>query len=195
MKFKKAQEYILSRLENELDSRLHYHNVLHTYDVLTSALRIAEGEGITDYEKNLLKTAAAYHDSGMLSTYAGHEKAATLITMDVLPGYDFSPEEITRINGMIMATKLPQNPTNLLEQIICDADLDYLGRDDFFMIAHGLQLEWNLLKVNTTTLTEWYKLQLSFVGNHHFWTKTAIATRREKKLENLAQIKEFCGKA
>ncbi len=191
MKYKKAQEYILSKLESDLDSNLYYHNISHTLDVMQSSMRIAEGEGIGDYEKQLLETAAAYHDCGMLNTYAGHEKASCLITEEILPTFDFSKKEIERINAMIMATRLPQKPLSHLEQIICDADLDYMGRDDFFMIAHSLQLEWNLLKVNMTTLTEWYKLQINFVGNHYFWTKTAIDTRRKKKLQNLEEIKEI----
>jgi hypothetical protein len=75
--------------------------------------------------------------------------------------------------------------------ILCDADLDYLGRDDFFMIAHRLQYEWNKLGVYPTTLRKWYELQLQFLDNHVYFTDAAKQTRNEYKAENVAQVKEL----
>jgi predicted metal-dependent HD superfamily phosphohydrolase len=127
----------------------------------------------------------------MLKTYIGHEFASTELTEEFLPGFGYSPSQIARINKMIMTTKLPQSATGKLEQILCDADLDYLGRDDFFMIAHRLKFEWVVQNFKPTTLQEWYLLQISFLTNHRYFTKSAIESREEKKQENLLQIKEI----
>ena len=92
---------------------------------------------------------------------------------------------------MIVTTKLPQSASTFLEKILCYADLDYLGREDFFMIAHQLKYEWNIMNIRHTTLREWYELQIIFLENHQFFTKSARKLREEKKAENLKQVKEL----
>ena len=192
MDFEGAKQFILDKLRKELKPTLYYHDISHTLDVYDSVKRIASLEKVNSTDLLLLKTAALFHDSGMLRTYTGHEEASCEIANKYLPGFGYSPEAIKLINKMIIATKLPQNASGHLEQIICDGDLDYLGRDDFFMISHRLKLEWNLQNFNPTTLREWYKLQINFLGNHKFFTKSAIQTREERKQKNLNEIKEIC---
>lgn len=192
MNFESAKKFILDKLKKELKPTLYYHDVSHTMDVYESTIRIAGLEKINGDDLLLLKTAAMYHDSGMLKTYVGHEEASCEIASEYLPGFGYNTDEITQINKMIMATKLPQNASDHLDQVICDADLDYLGREDFFMISHRLKLEWIIQDFNPTTLKEWYKLQVSFLGNHQFFTKSAKETRDAGKLINLNQIKEIC---
>jgi hypothetical protein len=92
---------------------------------------------------------------------------------------------------MIITTKLPQSANTYLDKILCDSDLDYLGREDFFMIAHQLQYEWNILNIRRTTLREWYELQIMFLGNHKFFTASAQRLRNVKKADNLNQVKEL----
>jgi predicted metal-dependent HD superfamily phosphohydrolase len=192
MNFEGAKQFILEKLKNELKPTLYYHDISHTIDVYQSTVRIAELEKVNSADYVLLKTAAMYHDCGMLTTYKGHEEASCVIAAEYLPDFGYTAQEIERVNKMIMATKLPQNASTHLEQIICDADLDYLGREDFFMISHRLKLEWNLQEFNVTTLKEWYKLQVSFLGSHQFFTQSAKETRDAGKLKNLNQIKEIC---
>jgi len=191
MDFTGAKEYILERIKLELDPRLEYHTIEHTLDVLNAAIIIAEKEGIGKYELELIKTGALFHDSGIIKTYIGHEHASIQIARDVLPKFDYTKEEIDRIAHMIMATQLPQDASSFLEQILCDADLDYLGRDDFFMVSLRLFQEWNVLGIKNLSLKEWYNLQVEFLSSHKYFTRCAIDMRRKKKLENLKQIKEL----
>jgi uncharacterized protein len=191
MDFTGAKEYILNRMRHELDPRLEYHSIEHTIDVLNSAIIIAQKEGIGQYELDLVKTGAVFHDSGIMNTYIGHEEASIKIAKEVLPKFDYTSEEIDRIAQMILTTQLPQNASTFLEQILCDADLDYLGRNDFFMISLRLFQEWNVLDIRKLSLKEWYDLQIEFLSSHRYFTKSAILTRREKKLQNLNQIKEL----
>jgi hypothetical protein len=127
----------------------------------------------------------------MLITYQGHEEASVKIIREILPGYNFSAKQITRIETMIRTTKIPQSADERLSMILCDADLDYLGREDYFMISHQLKYEWDVLGINPTTLVEWYQLQVSFLGNHHYFTKSAKETRQEKKASNLQQVHDI----
>ena len=188
MNFEGAKKFILNKLSRELDPRLAYHSIAHTLDVHDSAIRIAELERVPEYDIMLLRTAALYHDSGMLVTYRGHEEASVNIIKDVLPNYNFNTDEIDRIENMIQTTKIPQSAEEHLSMILCDADLDYLGRPDYFMISHQLKYEWDVLNFNPTTLIQWYELQISFLGKHQYFTTAAKTTREEMKLINLQQI-------
>lgn len=180
---------ILTQLEKELDPRLGYHNIHHTLDVLKQAVEIAKQEGINDeHDLLLLKIAAVFHDSGFLCTYKGHEEKGCEIAAEHLKN-DFSKEDLDKIFGMIMATKIPQSPRNLLEQIICDADLDYLGRDDFEPISRHLYKEFMTFKIIPEEVI-WDHIQIGFFELHHYFTATAIRKRNTKKMQHLEMLKE-----
>jgi predicted metal-dependent HD superfamily phosphohydrolase len=192
MNYEGAKNYILSKLERELDPRLTYHSIDHTLDVLGSAVRLAELEKISDDELTLLKTACVFHDSGMLVTYRGHEEASIEICHEFLPSFNYNPKETDIVCRMILTTKLPQCAHDKIDKILCDADLDYLGRQDFFMIAHRLKYEWDVLDIKRTTLYEWYAIQKEFLSHHKYFTRSAISLRQANKLENLRQIEFMC---
>lgn len=191
MNFEKAREYIIKKLVDELNPALTYHNIDHTLDVLQAAGNLASLEKLNGHDKTLLETAALFHDSGMLKTYIGHEEASAEIVRQYLPDFGYQPDEIDIVCKMIITTKLPQSASTFLEKILCDADLDYLGRDDFFMIAHQLQYEWNVMNIRPTTLKEWYGLQIKFLEGHEFFTESAKRLRNEKKADNLKQVREL----
>jgi uncharacterized protein len=189
MNIEKAREFINYKLKNGLSPTLTYHGFHHTLDVVDAALKIAKAEGITDEESLiLLETAALFHDLGFISTYKGHEDEGSRIAQVILPAYSYSEEQIAQICGMIMATKIPQNPQNLLEQIIADADLDYLGRDDFEPIAHSLFLELKEREM-VTDLKIWNQIQVKFLENHHYWTKSTVDLRNSEKMKRLEELK------
>ena len=99
----------------------------------------------------------------------------------------FSDTEKADIQSLIMATKLPQSPKNHLEQIICDADLDYLGRDDFFIIGNNLRKEF--LHYNIVANNEvWEKLQFNFLSNHQYFTESSRNLREPVKQQNFAKL-------
>ena len=189
MDFKRAKSYINARLRKDLPGNLSYHSVAHVKDVYNSAKRLAKAEGIDGDDLTLLLTAVLFHDSGFMIQSKEHEKIGCDIVRESLPQFDYTPEQIERICGMIMATRIPQEPNNLLEQIIADADLDYLGRDDFWTIGNKLFSELQMYGLLQSE-EEWNKLQVGFLEKHHYFTKTAIATRKEKKDAYLAQLKE-----
>lgn len=187
--FTSIKEPILSRLERELDPRLGYHNISHTRDVLKQAEQIAKAEGVHDkHDLLLLKTAAAFHDSGFLFVYNGHEEKGCEIVSEELKNV-FSESDIKKICGMIMATKIPQSPNTLLEQIICDADLDYLGRNDFEPISTHLYKEFITFKIIPGNCI-WDHIQIKFFESHRYFTKTTIEKRNAIKLKHLAILKE-----
>jgi hypothetical protein len=190
MKVKDATSYILKRMEKELPINLYYHSIMHVMDVLKSANNIAEMEAVSHYERDLLITAVAYHDSGFIYHAKDHEETGCRIVREVLPNYDYNDEQIEQICGMIMSTKIPQKPHNLLEEIICDADLDYLGRDDFWTIGTKLFHELTEMGILQNE-EEWNKLQLNFLENHHYFTNSAKLIREKLKLEHLNKVSDI----
>lgn len=184
------QKHVIDKLETGLSPALTYHNVAHTLDVLKYVVEIAGKEGIKN-EKDLflLKVSALYHDVGFLEVYGGHEELSCKIATEELQGFGLNDEDIEKVCGMIRATKVPQQPTNQLEEIICDSDLDYLGRPDFWQIGEGLYKEFLDQKI-VSNFRDWNLLQVRFLESHHYFTKTAKETRQEQKQLHLEAIKE-----
>ncbi len=190
IQFTDIQELILDKLERELPSYLFYHNVKHTVDVVTEVELIGWAEGCSDEEILILKTAGLFHDVGHTVTYDGHEFQGTLIAREMLPRYNYTPEQIERICSIIMSTKLPPMPTNLLEDIICDSDLDYLGRSDFIPVSNTLFEE---LKAQNKmgSLNDWNKIQVKFISGHQYFTKTARSLREVNKQLQIDRIQSL----
>jgi len=191
MDFNAASEYIIDRLRRELNPSLSYHCVEHTIDVIEATRRLAGMEKIEPAAKILLQTASSFHDCGMLIQYKDHESASIDLACQVLPGFGYTNSDIDEVARLIMVTRLPQHPYDHLEQIICDADLDYLGRDDFFINSFRLKLEWEVNGIRNTTLKGWFNIQMKFLTEHQYFTPSAILLRNEKKLRHLQEIKQL----
>ena len=189
MQFKRAKDFIIDKLKRELPPYLYYHSIEHVLDVYQSAENIAARENIGEDDLELLKIASLFHDAGFTNAPARHEEDSCRIANRYLPDFGYTPEQIERISGMIMATRLPQDPKNHLEQIICDADLDYLGRDDFFIIGNDLFKEFKHFGIVTNDV-DWNRLQVKFLESHHYFTATAIKLRQQKKAAHLELVKQ-----
>jgi len=190
IQFTDIQEMILDKLEKELPGYLYYHNVKHTVDVVTEVELIGWAEGCTDQDILLLKTAALFHDAGHTISYENHEFHGAEMARKMLPSYGYTATQINRICSLIMATKLPPEPSDLLEQIICDSDLDYLGRSDFIPVSNSLFEE---LKAQNRMkeLNEWNKLQVKFISGHQYFTKTARSLREVNKQMQIERIQNL----
>lgn len=185
--FDEIKANAIARLK-QLSPDLTYHCYDHTMDVLEQCVRIAGLEGITsERDIFLLKVAALYHDTGFLVTYRNHEEASCDIFLEETNNFEFSTDEIEVILRLIMVTQIPQLPKDLLEKIICDADLDYLGRDDFFAIGETLHKEFLLFKVVAND-KEWENLQLKFLKNHTYHTSSSQLLREPPKQLNISKL-------
>ena len=186
--FPAMENFIMSKLNNELSEKLSYHSIHHVTDVYNTAQNIAKLESIDVSDTLLIKTAALYHDSGFIVNSVDHEERGCQIARESLPKFGYSDDAIDIICGMIMATKVPQTPKNKLDEIICDADLDYLGRDDYNSISERFYQE--ISQNGSMDDIQWLKLQIHFLEQHHFFTATSIEMRREKKEETLLSLKK-----
>jgi len=177
-------DFVISLLNNKIPDSYYYHNVEHTLYVMHNAVEIGKAEKCTEKEIELLKTAALWHDTGYISTYNGHEEESCVLVQQYLPGYGYDADDISRICGMIMATKIPQSPKNKLEEIIADADLAYLGTEQAAVLANNLFKELDALNL-LLTKASWNKTEISFLKNHHYFTAYCKQYRQQAKNDYL----------
>ncbi|MFO7668998.1 MAG: adenylate/guanylate cyclase domain-containing protein [Bacteroidales bacterium] len=190
IQFTDIQELILDKLENELPAYLYYHNVKHTVDVVTEVELIGWAEGLDDDGILLLKTAALFHDAGHTVSYDDHEYQGTMLVREYLPGFGYSGEQIEKICNIILATKLPPQPNDIYQEIICDADLDYLGRSDMIPVSNTLYKELKEQE-KIGTFNDWNRMQVQFISGHSYFTKTARSLREVNKQKQIERIKRL----
>ena len=184
------QEEILAQMQRDLPKNLYYHNLKHTTDAIYRVTDIGTKENVSEEDILLLRCAALFHDSGFMVSYDNNEPIGAKLAHQTLARYKFSREQIEIIKGIILATRVPQDPHNLLEQIMCDADLDYLGRPDFIPISQNLFRE--LFERNKIdSIEQWNKMQYNFIMKHHYFTETAKHGGDPGKQQVLKELKEL----
>ncbi len=186
--YERAFQYALERLEHGLAPEFVYHNVGHTRDDVVPAVeRLANMAGVFGESLELLQTAAYYHDIGFVEHYAGQEEIGVRIAAEVLPGFGYDPRQVQVVCDIIWVTRLPQTPHTQLEELMADADLDVLGRDDFWIRNQALRSEKAACGV-TMSDQEWYNSQLELLRKHHYFTAPARELRDAGKQQHIEQL-------
>jgi len=189
MNYEGFKNYIFDRLWSELPDNLFYHGVHHTSAVKDAVKLIANHESVTPEQLVILKSAALCHDYGFVFRYRDNESIACEESRKILPRFSYSDGDIDILCGLIMATGFPQTPQTPLEEILCDADLYYLGTDQFSEISETLR---NELKSVGTCFTdkEWIEFQLNFMEVHHYFTDYAHKKLKKTKQSNIVELQK-----
>ncbi len=177
---------VVEALKTELNPNYLYHNLRHTQDVIDCTQIIGKEEGLAELDLIILKIAALFHDTGFLHQRKNHEKAGVVYFLQHAEGV-VNSQYIEQICNCILATQMPQKPNSLIEKVICDSDLDYLGRDDFFDIGADLFTEMKLCHEISNT-QDWDLLQIQFLQHHHFHTNFSQSHREPTKQQNLCTL-------
>ena len=184
------KEKIFDDLSNILDENYSYHNLDHTKRVISAAVDIGSNYDLSEKDWRCLLTACLLHDYGFIESHVEHEKISAKLSSQILPKYGFSETDIQIINSLILVTKLEEKPKNLLESIIRDSDLEYLGSEDFIKISPLLKKEWINCKVVKSD-SEFYKIQYEFILNHSFYTDFMIKNSINQKKVNIDYAKSM----
>lgn len=188
----KLRRTILDILNTKLSKDLHYHGVHHTLDALKNCKVYLKHNSINAHDAKLLRLGVLFHDIGFTETTQEHEQMGSEIAKKMLKNYEFSNKDIDVIAGLILTTKIPQQPKTLLEKIICDVDLDYLGRSDFYEISGQLFRELKALSI-INNMDEWNKIQIKFLEAHSYHTDFAIKNRQPQKELRIKELKKLVG--
>lgn len=187
MRYEQAYAFLMPKLEAELSPQLAYHNADHTRSVIDAAIYLGQKENITGDQLVILKTAALFHDAGFLQQADEHEEISCILARDHLPAFDYTDEQIDHICRIIMATRLPQTPVDTLGEILCDADLFYIGKKGYDNNAEKLYRE---LKHRGTLGKDdsWQLQQVEFLSAHRFFTTTAKTELEPMKQQVLKEL-------
>jgi predicted metal-dependent HD superfamily phosphohydrolase len=172
-RYEKIKALWLEKLQRELPSYLLYHSPDHTQNVINACSYLAVKEGVNDKDKEILLLAALFHDSGYLTRYANNEEVGVQLSQAVLPHYGISTKATDQIAALILATKPNVQPVGILEEIIQDADLNYLGRPDYDARSQNLRSELHVTG-QVYTDVEWLQIQYEFLSNFEYRTASAI---------------------
>ena len=188
--FEEARDHAIRRLETELSPNLTYHCLKHTTEeVVPAADRLAYEEKIGADDHLLLLIAAYYHDLGFIYQRQDHESVSIRLTEQILPKFGYNDSQIAIIRGIIQATRVPQSPTTILEMIMSDADLDYLGHEYYWERSNDLRSELAYFGEKFTD-EGWYAYQLRFIQSHHYFTLSQHSLRDANKLCHIREIQE-----
>jgi len=176
----------LYRKVEHLAPKLAYHNKEHIYDVTVTAMKYGLREKLSYENIYLLGTAGVLHDIVYVNGRTDNEERSAEFAQSILPHLGYSSEQIQTISDLILATKIPTFPKNKLEMILCDSDIDNIGRDDFFDKAELLRKEWGYDK------DKWYKeFEPNFLKNVCFYTDSAKALRNSQLKKNINQLEVY----
>ncbi|MCW9065886.1 MAG: HD domain-containing protein, partial [Ignavibacteriaceae bacterium] len=183
----KVKEYIGNTFREKGSSDRYYHNFTHTAEVAKATEEIVDSMSINENDKEALIIAAWFHDIGHIETCEGHEDVGIDLAEKFLKENDYPKDGITKVISLINATRMPRNPKNILEEIICDADLHHLGTKDFDKKGELYKNEIEALKVCKIPEKDWLKNNLKFMEEHKFYTD--YAKQRFDTQKNINYIK------
>jgi HD superfamily phosphodiesterase len=185
---KALYDFILDFLDSEIPENYHFHDRHHTEYVFLKATEIAINEDCSPEEIRLIQAAALLHDTGYTIKYNQHELESCKLAREFLPRFSYNAYEIEQICSMIMATRIPQTPGNKSEEILADADLEYLGTSLAEPEAEKLYRELASLNPKLSPAA-WDEMQVKFISNHQYFTGYCLKNREPLKQEYLNKIR------
>lgn len=188
----KSKAYAEATLSQLPDSYA-YHNIYHTKKVAEAVKEVGEMSGLTDDQMETAIIAAWIHDTGYILGCENHEINSVEAAKKILQEWGASPDKIEAVSMAIKATEMPQNPKNLVDKVVCDADLYHLSNEDLFETGQRLRKELAHINKKEFTDKDWVKFNLNFLEEHSYFTEygqTVLEKRKRKNIKNLKkQIK------
>jgi len=183
-------DYVRKLLRDNLKPDFHFHNLSHTENVVAGAREIGLASGLDHDELVTLMIAAWFHDTGYTEVYNGHEAISVEIFYNYLREIKMHDTFSIKVKGCILATRIPQQPKTLMEQIICDADFHHLSRYDYNLFAQALRKEWeNCLNLHYTDI-QWISLNLGMLTKHEYFTDYGKNVLQKRKQQNIDQLRQ-----
>lgn len=183
-------EYIQVLFSDQVSTDYGYHNLAHTLSVLESVREIGAACRLSEQELEVLELAALFHDAGYSVTHIDHESRGAKMAYDYLIEQQYNADLAERVSNCIRSTDIKIEPQNLLEEILCDADLSYLGTTDFFQNVAQLRLEWEVTLPSAYNDAEWRQVNINFFERHRFYTSYAQERYGQLKQKHLAIWRE-----
>jgi len=186
----KAEQYVTSLANEKLTENHIFHNLNHILETVEAAEEISQNSGISGPDLEAVILAAWFHDIGHVEIYDGHEEISARIASEFLSENNYSEDQIEKIEKLIMVTKIEAKPSNLLEEIIRDADIIHIGKKGSLKKGSSLREEWKLIKNQNFSAKEWLNLEIDFYSNTQFYTDYAKQQYDAMRLQNISKLKK-----
>jgi len=183
-----AKDYVTNLINTRLNTGCKFHTIKHTLRVLSNAELIASETDLTEDQINTVRISALFHDAGYVDDYVGHEAKSAEYAAAFLRSKSVDEENINLVVGAILATKIPQQPKNIIDKIVCDADLMHLASDDYFEQAELIRQEWTNMGRGKLDKYQFELNSLTFFREHRFKTEYGRTVLQAKKEENAKQL-------
>lgn len=187
-KYITLKEQVLELLKTNLPENLYYHGADHTLKAMDVAEEYIKHHKLGVHEAQLLRLAVLLHDVGYTKSSLNHEEEGANIAKELMSDLGYTFLQIKVVSDLIRATRMPHRPTNQLERIICDVDLDYLGRENYKEVSELLFKELHENSI-IDSREDWVKMQVDFLENHKFHTLYARNERQPVKEKWLAELR------
>jgi predicted metal-dependent HD superfamily phosphohydrolase len=184
-----VQAFVEKLLNEKLNPQLCFHNSNHTKFVVAATKAIGFEVGLSPKEQETVTIAAWFHDTGYTEAYQDHERVSFKIATQFLSGLGISKDQLAEINSCILATRFPQNPKNLMEMVICDADFYHLSVDKYQVFALALKKEWEAVLGLIYTQSQWDSINLEMLSTHNYFTSYGQSVLEANKTKNIAKLK------
>ena len=185
-----VEDYITQFLKENVPKQYVYHDLTHTQDVVRSCRQMGLAFGLPIDDLENLQIAAWFHDSGYDKGPENHEERSAEYAAAFLENYNYPSQIVDVIKDCIRATKIPQRPVGLLQQIICDADLSHLGEKNYWMRTARVRQELIVTHNKLMTEEEWLDFELAFMIGQNYHTKVAKDMYQKRKMKHIAQLRK-----
>lgn len=180
------------KILNNLPEVYTYHNMKHTESVAAAVEEIGRASNLSDEEIETILIAAWFHDTGYRKDANHHEEIAVENAVKLLKEWGASEKRVETVKGLIEATRMPQNPKNTLEKVLCDADLHHLGGNDIMDCSRDLRNEFEAVKkMKFESDEEWIQFNLNFLKQHEYFTPYGQTILQERKKKNIKKFKKM----
>jgi predicted metal-dependent HD superfamily phosphohydrolase len=187
---KKVELYATDSFFHTDLEKLPYHNLKHTQSVVSNARHLAHHYQLSERDFFVVVASAWLHDLGYAIEREHHEAEGASAAGIFLINQSVDAADLETIKGCILATKLPQNPHNLLEEIVCDADLWHLGISDFGELSKRMRKEMEEMNHKKIDKEEWRNQTINLFESHKYHTDYARMLLDDQKQKNLRKLKE-----
>lgn len=190
----KARAYVRALIKERKPQWLKYHDFNHAKSVVKACQAIGTASSLGEEGLEVVSLAAWFHDVGYVEGIDGHEERSAEMANLFLRQNGYPERKIAQVAACIQATKMPQDPKNVIEQVLCDADIAHLSRKDYLELSGDFRLEIEFRMCVKLTDVEWLTMNIDFVAGHRYFTDYAKTNFEKQRKLNLAALREQLSK-
>lgn len=183
-----TEAYATQYIQTNVGAEYVFHDLQHTRNVVEASQILADELKVDERTKYLLALAAWFHDTGYDQGAENHEERSCKYAVEFFSKHDLPEQDLDVITRCIMATKLPFRPKDLLEEIMCDADLSHLGKTNYWDRCGRLRQELLMTRSLIMSEQEWLDFELDFMGNHRYFTPAGQELFSQRKFKHIKQL-------